>query len=184
MEFIKVLKINKDRLGVIIGKNGEQKRFIESTFNVKLDIDSRNNEVKITASDVNSDPLTATLYIEALGRGFSPERASDLLREGYTMVVINLRDYANTRNSLLRIRSRLIGTNGSARKRIEQLTDTKISIYGDHVAIIGRPDDVRVASEAVIDLIKGSKHATIFNRLQRIRTILKKDRLRLWENEE
>jgi len=98
--------------------------------------------------------------------------------------VINLRDYANTRNSLLRIRSRLIGTNGSARKRIEQLTDTKISIYGDHVAVIGRPDDVRIASEALIDLIKGSKHATIFNRLQRIRTILKKDRLRLWENEE
>jgi ribosomal RNA assembly protein len=96
MEFIKVLKINKDRLGVIIGKNGEQKRFIESTFNVKLDIDSRNNEVKITASDVNSDPLTAALYIEALGRGFSPERASDLLREGYTMVVIYLRDYAFT----------------------------------------------------------------------------------------
>ncbi len=183
MEFVKTIKVNKERIGVIIGKGGSQKKFIEDSFNVKLKIDSGSNEVTIIATDPNSDPLTASLYVEALGRGFSPERASDLLKEGYTMMVINLRDYANTRNSLIRIRSRIIGTNGSARKRIEQLTDTKISVYGDHVAIIGKPDDVRIATDALIDLIKGLKHATIYNKLQRIRTMLKKDRLKLWENE-
>jgi len=183
MEFIKTIKVNKDRIGVIIGKNGEEKKFIENTFKVKLQIDSELNEVKIMATDVNSDPFTASIYIEALGRGFSPERASDLLKEGYTMVVINLRDYASTRNSLIRIRSRIIGTNGSARKRLEQLTDTKISVYGDHIAIIGKPDDVKIAADAVMDLIKGARHVSVFNKLQRIRTILKKDRLKLWENE-
>jgi rRNA processing protein Krr1/Pno1 len=84
---------------------------------------------------------------------------------------------------LIRIRSRIIGTNGSARKRVEQLTDTKISVYGDHIAIIGKPDDVKIAADAVMDLIKGARHVSVFNKLQRIRTILKKDRLKLWENE-
>lgn len=183
MEFIKSIKVNKDRIGVIIGKNGLEKKFIEDTFKVKLNIDGESNEVKITAQDADSDPFTASIFIEALARGFSPERASDLLKEGYTMVVINLRDYVNTRNSIIRIRSRIIGTNGSARKRIEQLTDTKISIYGDHIAIIGKPDDVKIAADAVIDLIKGARHVSVFNKLQRIRTLLKKDRLKLWESE-
>lgn len=184
MEFEKVIKVGSERLGVIIGKMGEQKKFIEETFGVKLFIDSKSNTVKVVASSDDADPITAVNYIEALARGFSPERAMDLTKEGYVMSVINLRDYAHTRNSLIRIRSRLIGTKGSARKRIETLTDTKISIYGDHVAVIGKPDDVRVAVDAILQLVNGLKHGTIFSRLESIRRARKKDRLQLWESGE
>ncbi len=184
MEFEQVIKVGSERLGVIIGRLGQQKKFIEDTFGVKLIVDSKESTVKVVSSSDNSDPITAVNYIEAIARGFSPERAMDIAKEGYVMSEINLRDYAGTRNALIRIRARLIGTKGSARKRIEALTDTRISIYGDHVAVIGKSDDVRAAVDAILELINGVKHGTVFSRLESIRRARKKDRLQLWESEE
>ncbi|MEM3487715.1 MAG: KH domain-containing protein, partial [Conexivisphaerales archaeon] len=97
------------------------------------------------------------------------------------MIGLELRDYVSTKNSLVRIRSRLIGTNGSARRKIEQLTETRISIYGDHISIIGRPDNAKLAADAINDLITGARHASVFARLEKYRSIMKKDRLKLWD---
>ncbi|MGC8557929.1 MAG: KH domain-containing protein [Nitrososphaeria archaeon] len=179
MEFERVLRVSKDRLGVIIGTGGAQKRFIEETFKVKLSFDE--NSVKIESSDNDSDPITAEVYIEALARGFSPYSASELVDGGSTMTVLNLRDFVTTKNSLTRIRARLIGTKGSARRKIELLTETHISIYGDHVSIIGRPENSKMATDAVKDLIKGARHASVFAKLEKYRSLMKKDRLKLWE---
>ncbi|MCL4343964.1 MAG: RNA-binding protein [Nitrososphaerota archaeon] len=179
MEFERVLRVSKDRLGVIIGSGGSQKAFIEKTFKVKVTFNG--GLVKIESSDNKSDPVTATAYIEALARGFSPYSASDLIDGRAVMMELDLRDYVSTKNSLVRIRGRLIGTNGSARSKIEQLTETKISIYGDHVSIIGKPDNVKLSADAVKDLIMGSRHASVFAKLERHRSTMKKDRLKLWE---
>lgn len=179
MEFEKVLRVSKDRLGVIIGAGGSQKRFIEETFKVKITFDD--SLVKIESADNESDPVTATAYIEALARGFSPYSASDLIDGRAIMLELDLRDYVSTKNSLMRIRARLIGTKGSARRKIEQLTETHISIYGDHVSIIGKPDNAKLSADAIKDLITGARHAAVFARLERYRITMKKDRLKLWE---
>ncbi len=179
MEFERVLRVNKDRVGVIIGSRGSQKRFIEKTFKVKITFGE--SLIKIESSDNESDPLTAISYIRALALGFSPYSASDLIDGGATMIELNLRDYITTKNSLVRIRSRLIGTKGSARKKIEQLTETHISIYGDHVSIIGKPDNAKLSADAAKDLIMGARHASVFARLEKYRSTMRKDRLKLWE---
>lgn len=71
----------KERIGVAIGPNGEVKRFIERRTGTKITFDSETGEVQIEPS--GEDPLgvlKAREVIQAIARGFSPERAFRLLR--------------------------------------------------------------------------------------------------------
>ena len=43
----KVIKVSKDRIGVIVGKKGSVKSEIESKCNVRLDIDGESGDVSI-----------------------------------------------------------------------------------------------------------------------------------------
>jgi len=181
MQFERILRVSRDRIGVIIGTGGSQKRFIEDTFKVKITI--QDNMIKIESSDDDSDPITALYYIRALALGFSPHTASELIDGRATLIELNLRDYVSTKNGLERVRSRLIGTRGSARKKIEQLTGAHVSIYGSHVSVIGQPESAKLSMDAIKDLILGAKHSNVFARLERYRRIMKKERMQLWENE-
>ncbi len=181
MQFERVLRVSKDRVGVIIGSGGSQKRFIEDRF--KVNITLKDNLIKIESSDDDSDPLTAFSYVRALALGFSPYSASELIDGKATLIELNLRDFVTTKSGLERIRSRLIGTKGTARKKIEQLTGTHISIYGNHVSVIGEPESAKLSADVLKDLIMGARHASVFARLERYRSEMKKERMKLWEKE-
>ncbi|MEM2818698.1 MAG: RNA-processing protein, partial [Nitrososphaerota archaeon] len=102
--------------------------------------------------------------VEAIGRGFSPERAFRLFSENAILSIINIDDFVKrTRNNLVRVKARLIGQEGKTRRIIEETTDTYLSIYGDTVAIIGEDEeDVRTAEEAVISIINGAPHSSVY----------------------
>jgi len=150
---------------------------------VKLNVDSKEGLVTLKAeSALNADPFTATRVIEAIGRGFSPQRARRLMDEGTALEVIDLRDYAGRSvNALERIRGRIIGLKGKSRRVIEELTACHISVYGRSVAIIGEASEVQLASQAVRSLATGSQHKTVYNTLQKARTKRKMERMFLWE---
>lgn len=183
MSFEQVVRIPVDRVGSVIGKEGASKRFLESEMGVKLGVDSKEGLVTITAeSALKTDPFAATRVIEAIGRGFSPQRARRLLEEGTTFEVIDLRDFAGkSANSLERIRGRIIGLKGKSRRVIEELTDCHLSVYGRTVAIIGDANEVQLAAQAVRSLATGSQHKTVYNTLQKARTKRKMERMFLWE---
>jgi ribosomal RNA assembly protein len=65
---------------------------------------------------------------------------------------------------------------------IEELTNTYISVYGHYVSIIGKPEDVKLASNAVMMLITGSMHSTVYKMLEKARRKAKLERLKLWED--
>ena len=183
MNFEQVVRIPVERVGAVIGKEGGTKRFLEHEMGVKLSVDSREGLVTVKAeSALETDPFSATRVIEAIGRGFSPQRARRLLDEGTALEVIDLRDYAGrSANSLARIRGRVIGEKGKSRRVIEELTACNLSIYGRTVAIIGEAPEVQLASEAVRSLATGSQHKTVYNSLQKARTKRKMERMFLWE---
>lgn len=175
-----IVNIPVERVGVLIGKGGVVKKAIEEKLNVRLEIDSQFGSVKIElAKPLNEggDPLSlfkARDVVEAVGRGFSPERAFRLFSENAILDIINIDDYVKrTRSNLVRVRARLIGQEGKTRRIIEETTDTYISIYGDTVAIIGEDEEnVRAAKEAVISIINGAPHSSIYkflNNYARIR---------------
>jgi ribosomal RNA assembly protein len=122
--------------------------------------------------------------IEAVGRGFSPQRALRLLEPETLLEVLDLREFSGkSDNSLERIRGRVIGLNGKSRRVIEELTKCYVSVYGRTVAIIGEVTEAKLAKEAISMLAAGSRHRSVYNLLQRARTKRKMDRMLLWEDQ-
>jgi len=183
MSFEQVVRIPVERVGAVIGREGGTKRFLEKEMGVTLRVDSKEGLVTVKSEKaLKTDPFSATRVIEAIGRGFSPQRARRLLDDGTALEVIDLRDYAGRSvNSLERIRGRVIGLKGKSRRVIEELTACHVSVYGRTVAIIGEASEVQLASEAVRSLATGSQHKTVYNSLQKARTKRKMERMFLWE---
>ena len=156
---IKELSIPRRRIPVVIGGKGEIKRLIERETHTKLVV---GEFITITGEIV--DIMLAENIVRAIGRGFSPENALELLDEEKTLYIIQLPD---NKTSLKRIKARVIGTGGKARRNIERLTHTKISVYGKTVSIIGGYSDVEKAKDALERLIAGARHGTIYKGIKR-----------------
>ena len=182
-----IVRIPVERVGALVGKEGTIREEIERKCAVSMNIDSKSGEVRITYKPealVESNPFKAVDIVSAIARGFSPQRAFTLLGEEKMLTVVDLREFAGkSENAMARIKSRLIGTDGKARKIIEQLSNSEISIYGHTVAIIGDPEESRVAKEAVEKLAKGGTHKSTYEMLQKYRTKQKMDRMMLWESQ-
>jgi ribosomal RNA assembly protein len=180
-----MVKVPLDRVAAVIGKKGETKKHLEEALHVTLEVDSQSGEITVRSTSVEEgDPFRATNVVEAVGRGFSPQRALRLLDPETTLEVLDLRDFAGkSDNSLERIRGRIIGLNGKSRKVIEELTKCYVSVYGRTVAIIGEVTEAKLAKEAIEMLASGSRHRSVYNMLQRARTKRKMDRMLLWEDQ-
>ena len=178
------LKIPRDRVGALIGPKGNAKKRIENFFGVDLTIDSDSGSVEIVLKPETKDVsiiFTVKNIVRAIGRGFSPQRVEILAKEDFDLHIIDLCDYVGeSRNALARVRGRIIGKSGRSRALLEELTETRISVYGDTVSIIGSVESLGVAREAVMKLIKGAFHKTVWNFLYAYRRKMKKDRGELW----
>jgi ribosomal RNA assembly protein len=180
------VKIPRDRIGALIGPEGKVKADIEKSLKVNLKIESSTGEVTLTLDPNAQDPsllFRAKEVVTAIGRGFSPERAFRLLRNQDTMLeVIDLRQsVGKSPADIQRLKGRIIGKDGKTRRIIEELTEADISVYGHTVSIIGSFEQTDAAREAILMLIKGSQHSTVYRFLQKKRQELKKRKLELWE---
>ncbi|HIQ39484.1 MAG TPA: RNA-processing protein [Methanothermococcus okinawensis] len=180
---IEVVKIPKERIGVLIGKKGEVKKKIERELGVQIKI-NQDGEVTISSTKDTKDPLALWKgrdIVKAIGRGFNPEKALKLLSDDYVLEIIDISDYANTSNALRRLKGRVIGSGGKSRRYIEDLTDTYVSVYGKTVAILGEYESVQVAKEAVYMILRGSSHAKMYKFLESHRREIKRRSMELWK---
>lgn len=181
------IRLPMERVGVLVGKDGKVKSEIERRCGVLLEIDGETGEARVSYSLEKleeSNPFKALDIVTAIARGFSPERAFSLLEDDKILTTMDLREYAGkSENAMNRIRSRLIGTDGKARRLIEQLTDTLISIYGHTVGIIGDSENSKVAYEALTKLASGGTHKSTYDMLQKYRSKKKMEKLQLWESQ-
>lgn len=162
------VKIPNDRIGAIIGKRGETRKALEELLGVVLEVDSKDGLVTIENEDDTLAEIRSMEVIKAIGRGFSPERAQKLLEDDDMILdLIDVSDNADTPQKLSRVRGRIIGRDGKAREQIENMTGTFVSVYGKTIGIIGMPDQVNDAHTAVLMLINGSDHNTIFTFLDK-----------------
>jgi ribosomal RNA assembly protein len=165
-------RIPEDRVGVLIGPGGRTKKAIATATSTHIDVEAEEGEVRLDGPD--TDPmgvLKARDIVLAIGRGFSPERAMRLLREDtfFGVLDIKLATGHHEKTALRRIRSRVIGTRGRARSRLEQLSGCSVSVYGSTVALIGKEEQLERATRAVELLVKGSEHSTVFHLLARLK---------------
>ena len=186
MSFEKLIRIPEDRIGALIGKSGKIKSMIEKACSVELDIDSETGETLVSGTGKIDDiqPFKAVEIVMAIGRGFSPENAMTLLKGENALHVIDLREFAGKSSSQVeRIKGRIIGEGGKARRNMEKLSGASISVYGRTVALIGSPSQLKLAVNAVVTLSGGSMHGTVYNKLENARRKNKLEKLQLWENQ-
>jgi len=179
-------KIPKDRIGALIGPEGQVKQTIEKRLQVELSIDSETGDVTIALGSEAQDPsqlFRAKELVIAIGRGFSPDRAFRLLHdEDAALEVIDLREmFGRAPSDLQRVKGRIIGQEGKTRRIIEEMTEADVSVHGHTVSIIANIDQMEIAREAIQMLLQGSQHSTVYRFLHRKRRELKKKKLELWE---
>jgi len=165
-------RVPEDRVGVVIGPGGRTRREISLRTGAAIAVDTEEGEIRVESPD--TDPAAAMRardIVLAIGRGFSPERSYRLLKENTFLGVVDIKLTTGHREkaALRRIRSRVIGTRGRARARIEELSGCSVSVYGSTVALIGEEDQLERATRAVELLLKGSEHSTVFHLLARLR---------------
>ena len=187
MSYEKLIRIPTDRIGALIGKSGKTKKMIEVKCSVNLDINSDGGEVMIKSETMgeNIKPFKAVEIVSAIGRGFSPENAMRLLRDENTLHIMDLREFVgNSPEQIERIKGRIIGESGKARLNMENLTGAKISVYGRTVGIIGEPNQLRMAVDAISSLCSGSMHGPVYSKLEAAKRKEKADKALLWENQD
>lgn len=168
------LKVPKERVAVLIGKEGCVKNEVEEATKTKLNIDSKEGDVFVSGEDAIG-LYSAREIIKAIGRGFNPDIALLLLKQDYIFEIINLSDYAGkSKDNLLRLKGRVIGKEGKARRVIGELANCHICVYGKTISIIGMAENVSVGNQAIDFLLKGSTHANVYKFLEKKRRELKR----------
>ncbi|MEM0001522.1 MAG: KH domain-containing protein [Desulfurococcaceae archaeon] len=181
-------KIPVERVGVLLGGGGAVKKEIEEKTRTMLTIDPTTGSIIIEPAFPNTTALElmkAQNIIRAIGCGFSPERAFRLLEDDQILEVIDVRQYVGDKpNHLKRVLGRIIGEEGKARRTLEELTGTYISVYEHYVAIIGDYETANIAKKAVEMIIEGRMHSTVYRYVEREMFTLRRKRItELWKEQ-
>jgi len=155
------IRIPQKRIN-ILKKDGKLKGKIEEFTNTKIEL---SDEISIEGDSV--DLFQAKNVIKAFGRGFDLDDCFYLLEDEYGLDIINLSEFIKSKERLKTLKGRIIGTGGKTKKYIEKYTEVKTSILGKTVGIIGKWDKIIVAREAIMKLIQGCTHQTLYRWLEK-----------------
>jgi ribosomal RNA assembly protein len=163
--------IPQDRVGVLIGEGGATMREIEDRAEVRLDIDSETGAVAVESVGDPVRGMRGPEIVRAIGRGFAPEDALELLDDEMMLFeTVDLEAATRNRNDLRRQKGRLIGENGRTRELMEELTGANVVIYGSTLGTIGPPAAVRSVRKATEMILDGAPHGAVYAFLERERS--------------
>ncbi len=167
-----VVRIPKDRVAVLIGRDGSVSKEIHDRSGIRLDIDSESGDVVLDDSKAFEPHLFLIVrnIVKAIGRGMAPEKAYRLFQENTELAIIDIRDYSGKSSKHIhRLRGRIIGTNGKTRALIEELTGCDMVVQGNTVILLGDIEEVRIAEVAVDMILNGSEHSSAYRYLEGMR---------------
>lgn len=169
------LDIPQERIGVLIGRNGEVKKRLEEKMGVKIHVQP-DGPIKVEYSAENPEVYFKLKRIsEAISCGFSGDDALRLLDDNVILRKIDLRGFANESSQRMKIlKGRIIGSRGKVWKKIEKLADVKIAVYKYNVGIIGSEENCETAYRTIIKILEGSQFSTVFRYLETKRRALEK----------
>ena len=161
--------LEKDRIPVFIGKDGEQKKQFEKKFNCEITVDSNSGEVIVNGEDSVAKFILSNI-VHAINFGHSPQNAMLLEDESYVLDFIDVKNMVRDHNRLRVVMGRIIGKEGSTRKLIEEITKCGVSVKDNIVSVIGPYENTVLVHEALEMLINGSSHKSFYGFLERNRT--------------
>lgn len=132
--------------------------------NLKVKIETKGKDVGIEGKP--EDEYLAEKVIEALEFGFPFSVALLVRNEEYVFEILSIKDYTK-RKDLRSIKARIIGKKGKTLKTIQELTKCYFELKENRVGIIGDPEHLKNAQEALIFLIRGAKHSNVYKHLEK-----------------
>ncbi len=130
----------------------------------------KGDEVEILSPEENGGKEWITEQVlKALVYGFKPKQAFKLLSDEYFIETIDLAAaFHRKEKKIENAKARIIGEGGKARKKLEELSNTYIMVSNatDNVSIIGTFQDLQNAKEAVLRLLEGSPHESVYKFLE------------------
>lgn len=150
-------KMIVERVGNII-RNKEK---LEQVLQVK--ISNRGKEVYIEGEPL--EEYEAETVLSALDFGFKMEIALLVKERELAFEKLSIKDFTK-RKDLSVVRARVIGTKGKTLNTLTQLTDCFFAVRDNDLGIIGHPENMKMANEAVKSLIQGSKQSNVYAYLE------------------
>lgn len=164
---IKTIRIPKERVSEV--KKVEKEVEERTSTNITIE----GGEVSVKGDSIKT--FDAMRVVKAVARGFKPEHALRLTDKNTRFELINITDFSKgSKKSLYRLRGRVIGTKGKAKRNIEELTNTKVCVFGKTIGVIGKVEDVIDAVQVITSLLRGAKHGTAYDIVERKKTFDKK----------
>lgn len=140
----------------------KNKKRLEKELNVK--ITNRGKEVSVNGD--SEDEYIAEKIIDGLNFGFPFSVVMLIKKEDFLLEIINIKEHTK-RHDLERIRARIIGKGGKTLKTLQQLTKCFFELKNNEIAVIGDPEKIKNAQEAIISLIKGTKQSNVYGFLEK-----------------
>jgi len=157
-DFIKIPQEREESLK----KNEKIKEKIENLTNTKLAFDEG-----VSIEGESFDVYQTKQVLKAFGRGFDVDDCLYLLDDEYGLEIINLSEFTRSKERMTTLKGRIIGTGGKTKKYIEKYIDVKTCIFGKTVGIIGKWDNINIAKEAIMKIIQGCNHHTLYRWLEK-----------------
>ena len=136
----------------------KNKKKLEGKLGVKIAV--KDKEVTIHGSP--KDEYFTEKVIEALDFGFPFSVALLIKEQDFMFESLNIKDYTK-RKDLEKVRARIIGKHGKTLRTLLELTKCHFEIKDNRVGIIGDPEYIRNAQEAMMSLIRGAKHGNVYS---------------------
>jgi ribosomal RNA assembly protein len=131
---------------------------------IKIRINVKQSSLTIKGNEVNEFLVEKILL--AIDFGFDVEDALLLKDEDFNLEFINVKEHTRRKN-LEEVRARLIGTNGKAKRTIENLTGGVIVVHENEVGFIVDSEHLEQGVQGIISLIQGAKHGNVFTYLEK-----------------
>lgn len=154
--------IPQERSRILKQKPGMLKRLGE-LCNCKIGLEESNCVV------IDGDgygPFEAKEVIQAFGRGFGIRIAELLLKDGYYFSSINMKDMTDSRKKIKNMKARVIGTDGRAKRYMEEVSGALVAVYGGTVSFIGSSEAIEEAEAAVRTILEGGSHRLAYSRME------------------
>lgn len=140
----------------------KSKKKLEEVLKVK--ITNRGKEVSIEGTPENE--FVAEKVLDAINFGFPVSSALTIKKEDFMLEILKIKNYT-TRADMESIRARIIGRGGKTLKTLCSLTKCFLELKDNEIGIIGPPDLIKNAQEAITSLIRGSKQGNVYNFLEK-----------------
>ena len=150
----------------LISENPRKVLKAKAKFEKELQVKVSIKEKEIHIDGKPEDEYYAEKIVDAINLGFPIEKAFLLKEDEFVLEILNIKDYTK-RKDLGMIKARIIGTKGKTLRVLSELTKCYFQVKDSQVGIIGDVDNIKNAGEAVVSIIKGSKHSKVYNRIEK-----------------